>query len=341
MRTLADVIAENGPLEVRDAIGWTLRASLTLWALHEEGILHGRVSPAAILIADPGCRSDGLLIRPSQLEDAPSYQSLERARGAPPSKGDDMWAIGITLYYVLTGELPYPEGVLHAARNGNVRPPPPLAVHGAALDVMQPVLDRLIRADRRDRIKAAEEIVAGLRDLSPAIADVDPLSIERPFDETDVIAPPDSPAPPPSKNDEAWRLLTNNSVPPPARASATAAKDPTRLMMWWGVRGCARCRYRAVLFDHAGSARDIDSRHVGYRRPSAARRHSAGSLQQIRRPEVANRRAAATRSRRALGPRSAGRRRGFRDVHLEPLQKGRVRDGKGGGRLPLSHDEPR
>lgn len=220
MRTLADLVAEEGPLEVRDAIGWTLRAAMTLWALHEEGTLHGRVSPAAILVEDVDCRSDGILVRPSQLDDAPAYQSMARAEGAPPCKEDDVWAIGVTLYFVLTGELPYPKGVIAAAQTGKVRPPPPIAVHGGTLDVMQPVIDRLIRADRRDRLKAAQEIVAGLRDLSPAIADVEPLAIERPFDETDIIA---------SAATEGARTPARNRKA--SRDTPGAAPDQTRWML--------------------------------------------------------------------------------------------------------------
>lgn len=233
VRTLADLVAEDGPLEVRDAIGWTLRAAMTLWALHEEGVLHGRVSPAAILVEDVECRSDGILVRPSQLDDAPAYYSMDRAEGAPPSKQDDVWAIGITLYFVLTGELPYPKGVIAAAQTGKIRPPPPIAVHGGALDVMQPVIDRLIRADRRDRLKAAREIVAGLRDLSPAIADLEPLAIERPFDETDIIGAPSSSAPEEAttatRNREARRTLANGDKTPPAR---DAPPDQARWMLF-------------------------------------------------------------------------------------------------------------
>ena len=167
-------------MSVRDSLGWVLRAGLAVWELHAEGVPHGRLSAKAILIEEQNCRSKGRLLRPAELKDDPAFFSLPRADGGGPSLPDDVWALGCTLYIALTGQVPYPSGVAAAIEGDRLRPPRPLAVHRAELDVMQPVVDRLIRADYSQLATTIEDLVFGLRDFSPTIKDLEALPLERP-----------------------------------------------------------------------------------------------------------------------------------------------------------------
>lgn len=186
MQTLAELVERVGPLRVRDAIGWTLRAALSVWELHRSDRAHGRLSPEAIEIELADCTSDGVLVWASRLEEQPAYHSLKRGPEGRPSKEDDVWALGVILYYLLTGKHPYPGGAHAEVEDGeSLRPPTPIAVHNSDLDVMQPVVDRLLF--HPDRAKVIEEVVAGLQDFSPAIADLPPLMVEAP---TTSLPPP-------------------------------------------------------------------------------------------------------------------------------------------------------
>lgn len=178
MQTLAELVERLGPLRVRDAIGWTLRAALSVWELHRAGRVHGRLSPEAVEIELADCASDGVLRWAAQLDDAPAYHCVERGPDGRPSKEDDVWALGVLLYYLLTGEHPYPGGAHSAIEEELLRPATPIAVHNGDLDVMQPVVDRLIHPT--DRARLIEEVVAGLQHFSPAIADLPPLMVEAP-----------------------------------------------------------------------------------------------------------------------------------------------------------------
>ncbi len=179
MQTLAELVERVGPLRVRDAIGWTLRAALSVWELHRSNRAHGRLSLEAIAIDLADCTSDGVLVWASRLENQPAFHSLERGADGKPSKEDDVWALGVILYFLLTGKHPYPEGAHGQVEDGDtLRPPTPIAVHNSDLDVMQPVVDRLL--SHRDRATIIEEVVAGLQDFSPAIADLPPLMVEAP-----------------------------------------------------------------------------------------------------------------------------------------------------------------
>ena len=202
MRTLEDHIAADGPLPVRDALGWVVRAGLALAELHAAGHAHGELSVAAIEFAERDCRGAGRLRPPTELDPNSKYHSLARSGHGAPSLQDDVWALGLILYFALTGALPYPDGVAAAVIDRRkLRAPRPLAVYRAELDVMQPVVDCLVRVDYGHVPETMEGLLQGLLDFSPAIANLEALPYEHPsvVPPTDDIASDQSaPAPGPA-----------------------------------------------------------------------------------------------------------------------------------------------
>ena len=128
MQTLATHVERHGPLPVRDAIGWVLRAALAVWAIHDTGEPHGNIHAEAILVDGQDCRGAGLLLRAAQVDEDPLYHSIARTDGMGPTLRDDLWALAVTLYFALTGKMPFPKGIAEALEGGRFRAPPPLAV---------------------------------------------------------------------------------------------------------------------------------------------------------------------------------------------------------------------
>ncbi|MEM9694094.1 MAG: hypothetical protein AAGA56_16215 [Myxococcota bacterium] len=190
MRTLAEVIERDGRLRVRDAIGWTLRSALSVWLLHSEGRIHGRLSLSAIAVASADCGASGELVAPEKLLDAPAFHSRDRIEGGRPSEADDLWALGVMLYVLLTAEMPFPDGVAAAIQGERIKHPKALAMVDPNLDVMQPLLDRMVHIDAPYAVTSVDELVGGLRDFSPAIANLPPLSLPQP-----TLAALDAPGP--------------------------------------------------------------------------------------------------------------------------------------------------
>jgi len=180
VKTLAEMVADHGPLRVRDGLGWVLRAARTVELLHGQGVAHGRLSPAAILVADSECSSTAQLLHPREVDDQLEYHSLKRAETGKPSGSDDVWALRVMLYFLITGELPYPEGVAEAlTSSGRVRAPTQLAVHGRDLTVMQPLMDEILEADDRlDLLHDPTTLAHQLQRFSPTIADLPALDAD-------------------------------------------------------------------------------------------------------------------------------------------------------------------
>ncbi|SDO45715.1 Serine/threonine protein phosphatase PrpC [Pseudomonas arsenicoxydans] len=87
--------------------------------LHRRQILHRDIKPENLWLGDdgelrlldfglaycPGLSED----QPSALPGTPSYIAPEAFRGDPPSQQQDLYAVGVTLYFLLTGHYPYGE----------------------------------------------------------------------------------------------------------------------------------------------------------------------------------------------------------------------------------------
>jgi hypothetical protein len=195
--TLAQHVDRHGPLGVRDGIGWVVRIAKTMQQLHGHGQVHGCLTSEAVLIESGECAADGAIVHPDELAADELYHSMARAAGAGPSMFDDTWAVGVILYFALTGALPYPRGIRAARVSGGWKPAPPIAVHGAALDAIQPVLDELLPRKISAPSRSSDRVVKGLQRFSPTTADLPALPMLGVGEDPDeargrigVIAPP-------------------------------------------------------------------------------------------------------------------------------------------------------
>jgi protein kinase-like protein len=117
-KLLGDVLAARGALPLEEAVDICLQVAAGLQAAHGIGIVHGGVSPRAILIADSeGDRPLVKLIRFNLDWDAKAgrgkrgavddrYSSPERLAGSTPDELGDVFGLGGVLHHLLTGAPP-------------------------------------------------------------------------------------------------------------------------------------------------------------------------------------------------------------------------------------------
>src|SRR5256885_6823296 len=116
--TLKDVIRREGPLEIPRAIAYALEIARALEAAHERLIVHRDVKPQNVLIGSEGgakitdfgiartLTEEGLTV-PGRVLGTTDYVSPEQALGQPVTGQSDLYSLGIVLYEMLTGEVPF------------------------------------------------------------------------------------------------------------------------------------------------------------------------------------------------------------------------------------------
>jgi serine/threonine-protein kinase PpkA len=215
----------NGTLKERIAAGMTPEQGVTLIRqiasalgyAHAQGLVHRDVKPANILF-----RADGTAVLSDfgiakSLDDrtqftqagfavgTPSYMSPEQARGQEIDGRADLYALGVVLYEILVGELPYNgTDALSTALAHLTEPLPELPVHHGRY---QAVLRKLLAKDPADRFPDAAALLLALDQLPadspeatlvrPAplplsfdLAGITPQSIEIPTDKPQPAPPP-------------------------------------------------------------------------------------------------------------------------------------------------------
>ena len=114
--SVGQLVKRSGPMPAPDVVELGIAISSALAAAHEKGILHRDIKPSNILIdpyGTPRLGDFGLAALPAEGEVSVTLEALTPAYAAPeafeqakPSKRADVWALGATLYSVLTGVAP-------------------------------------------------------------------------------------------------------------------------------------------------------------------------------------------------------------------------------------------
>jgi eukaryotic-like serine/threonine-protein kinase len=181
----------RGAMQLSEGVDVAIQMASALAVAHEAGIVHRDIKPENIML-----RPDGYVkvldfgIAKLAEQEVPAtiptdealslvettlgsilgtahYMSPEQAYGAPVDKSTDIWSLGVVLYEMVTGHVPFtgdtPREVMSSILE---REPPPLTTYVAnAPAELQQIISKTLRKDRGERYRSARELLEALKNL--------------------------------------------------------------------------------------------------------------------------------------------------------------------------------
>jgi serine/threonine-protein kinase len=181
-RTLKELLVRNGPTPIPIAIDYARQILGALSFAHRNGIIHRDIKPHNIVVGGDGRLkvTDFGIARSgaSQMTEAGSivgtaqYLSPEQARGAPVDPRSDLYSLGIVLYEMLTGNVPFTGDtpVEIAMKHLSQIPEPPSKLRPEVPHDLDAVVMRALAKEPDQRYGSTEEMDADLARVARGVA---------------------------------------------------------------------------------------------------------------------------------------------------------------------------
>ncbi len=173
-RTLKELLVARGPTPLAVAIDYARQILAALGFAHRNGIVHRDIKPHNVVVAPDGRLkvTDFGIARAgtSQMTETGSiigtaqYLSPEQAKGAPVTPASDIYSVGIVLYEMLTGSVPFTGDtpLEIAMKHLSAIPEPPSEKRPEVPPELDSIVLRALAKDPADRYQAAEAMDADL-----------------------------------------------------------------------------------------------------------------------------------------------------------------------------------
>ena len=214
-RSLKELITARGPAPIPVSVDYARQILAALRVAHRQNLVHRDIKPHNVLVDGEGRVkvTDFGIARagPSQMTEEGSiigtaqYLSPEQAQGAPVTPASDLYSVGIVLYELLTGSVPFggETPVELAMKHLSKVPEPPSRLRPEVPRDLDFVVMRALAKSPDERYQSADEMDADLArvargvSVSPETEEAATAIIARPITAATVLAPPATPHLPP------------------------------------------------------------------------------------------------------------------------------------------------
>ena len=168
----------SGPLNLNEAIRIAMQIASGLQEAHEKGIVHRDIKPDNVMLTPKGltkvmdfgiARSAGgtTITREGSTLGTTAYMSPEQARGERVDHRSDIWSLGVVLYEMITGTLPFKgdhePAIVYSVMNEEAEPVTALRT-GVPME-LERIVCKALAKDPGERYQHADEMLADLCSL--------------------------------------------------------------------------------------------------------------------------------------------------------------------------------
>jgi Tol biopolymer transport system component len=172
----------RGPLPLVDAVNLGVQIALGLAAAHQKNVVHRDLKTANVFVTSDGlvkildfglAKLSGVtqLTRPETTLGTVSYMSPEQAQGTDVDARSDIWSLGVVLYEMVTGQLPFQgefaEAVVYSVLNEVPTPVSGLR-SGVPLE-LERIIHKCLAKAPADRFQHLDDLAVDLNRVKPSL----------------------------------------------------------------------------------------------------------------------------------------------------------------------------
>ena len=173
--TLKDLIRRRGRLSGNESVAVTLQLLAAVDFAHRSGIVHRDIKPQNVMLDQAGTvkvmdfgiarAGDSGMTEAGSILGTAQYLAPEQAKGYPVDERSDLYSVGVCLYEMLTGTVPFKgdSAVTVALKHVNEAPVEPSELVPGMPYVLNQIVLKAMAKDPADRYQSAAEFARDLR----------------------------------------------------------------------------------------------------------------------------------------------------------------------------------